>query len=154
MRLVPSANRRSTRHHALKLSTNCIADFVIVDVLFGSCRLAAAAQSSMMRAGPRNHASNLRQGEHMKLKLMLIACVLVLASGCATNGREEMESRLNAVEQTANEALTLARQAQSQAAQAENAARSAQNSADRALQAANEANERARRMAEVGPARK
>jgi Tfp pilus assembly protein PilP len=91
----------------------------------------------------------------MKLKLFAIASVLVLASGCAANGQvAELESRMNAVEQTSNEALTLARQAQSQAAQSENAARSAQNTADRALQAAQEANERTRRMAEVGSPRK
>jgi methyl-accepting chemotaxis protein len=91
----------------------------------------------------------------MKLKLLAIASVLALASGCATNATmTELDSRVSAVEQTANEALTLARQAQSQAAQADNNARSAQNAADRALQAAQEANERARRMAEVGSPRK
>lgn len=90
----------------------------------------------------------------MKGKLLIIASVLTLA-GCAGNGQiEELDSRVSAVEQTANEALTLARQAQQQASQADSNATAAQNTADRALQAAQEANERARRMGEAGAARK
>jgi outer membrane lipoprotein SlyB len=90
----------------------------------------------------------------MKVRLLIVAALIAL-SGCATNDTlkkdvESLNSRIAAVEKTANDAMSAARDAQAQAAQAAGA----KATADSAMAAAQEASERAKRISETCCTRK
>jgi len=91
----------------------------------------------------------------MKTRVLILIAAFALA-GCAANNTrlDQLESRLNSVEQAANAARDAAGNVESQISAANQAASNAQSTAQRALDAANSATERANRIAETCCSRK
>lgn len=91
----------------------------------------------------------------MTLRVMILATLVALASGCVSTSKfEALENRVAAVEKQASDAATASRQAQSDAATAARNVGTAQQTADRAMKAAEDAAERANRIANTCCARK
>ena len=85
-------------------------------------------------------------------RMLLIAAIGLLAGGCAssatTDRLDALEQQLGAVQNTANEALSLARDAQSSGSDAGAAAARAERLAQAAMDAVDETAERMARMQE------
>jgi murein lipoprotein len=110
---------------------------------------------TVARLGRLRPANNTRTKENiMKTRVLILIAAFALAGCASTSQLDQLKSRVDALEQTANSAKEAAAGAMSQISAANQAASNAQSTAQRALDAANSATERANRIAETCCSRK